>query len=419
MRRTTLGLYLSAAVHAVAAAGLWWAWPSPRRVASAADLGSAPAPSLIPEPPPLVPIVDEVLELAIVELPPDELLEAAPAPAPAQLAAAAAPRAEAPRPAAPGDEQISTRVAPETAALGGTTLEPSASSAPADSSRSRLGMRDPLPSRLVMPDLKKIVEARETPVAVAAAIPEELERAGGGTYRSDQGSFTAKVNRDGTVELKDAPNLRVGLAVPSPKALGRGLAKWYEDPYAQTRDRERELERGDVPSGAVDDAEERRKRPKTVTLIKGSFDATDWLMRLSGRDPYWAAKMSFLNRTRGARVEMAKQNRSEMLRDAAKMIREHAKLAWAAPGESAAARRRFLFELWDDCAEASAANEGDAELVEAGAASRRAVIGFIRGHLPAGSADAYSDAELASLNRGRTSRQRFAPYEDAPAPSAE
>lgn len=393
------------------AAGLWWVWPTPRRVASAADLG-APSPSLSAEPPAApAPIVDEVLELAIVELPPDALLEAAPPPQQQQLAVATPTPREAPsRPASPGDAQIATR-APEAT---GTTLEPAGAppgDTPTDGSRSRLGMRDPLPSRLVMPDLKKIAEARESAVAVAVApIPEELEQAGGGRYRSDQGSFTAKVNRDGTVELKDAPNLRVNLAVPSPKALGRGLAKWYADPYAQTRDRERSIQRGDVPSGAVDDEEEQRKRPKTVPVFSGSFDATDWLMRLSGRDPYWAAKMSFLNRTREARVQMAQEHRGEMLRAAASMIREQAKLAWAAPGLSASARRRALFELWEECAET-----GDAELVKAGRAARRALYGFIRGHLPAGSADAYSDDELAAWNRGRASRQRFAPYEGAPA----
>ncbi len=412
VRRTSLGLCLSAAAHAVVGAGLWWAAPAPRRAASAADLGGAPSPSLVPAPAP-VPIADEVLELTIVELPPDELLETSPPPPPLTASVAAAQRDARPRQASPGDEQIATRAATEAAA--GTTLEPAPPGAkPDDSARSRLGMRDPLPARLIMPDLKKIAEARDSRLAVAVAIPEELAKAGGGRYQSNQGSFTAKVNRDGTVELKDAPNLSVGFSVPDPKALGRGLADWYADPYAQTRDREREIEGGEVPSGAVDDAEEQRKRPKTVPIITGSFDVTDWLMRLSGRDPYWAAKMSFLNRTREARVQMAQGHRSEMLRGAAKMIREQARLAWAAPGQSAGARRRALFELWEECAET-----GDAELVEAARSARRAVYGFIRGHLPAGSADAYSDDELASLNRGSQSRQRFAPYEDAPAAAQE
>jgi hypothetical protein len=410
VRRTSLGFCLSAAAHVAAAVGLWLAWPSPRRVASAAELAGSPTPAPLAPAPPLR--EDEVLELTIVELPPDELLAAVAAP-PAPSAAALA-RPERARPA-PGDAQIAA--GPPAPGAATTALEPSAGQPPPDpgddGARSRLGMRNPLPSRLVMPDLSKIAEARDSPMAVAVAIPEELERAGGGRYESDQGSFTAEVARDGTVTLKDSPNLRVGLPVPSPKALGKGLAKWYADPYAQTRDREREQERGEVPSGAVDDEEEQRKRPKTVTVIKGSFDVTDWLMRLSGRDPYWAAKMSFLNRTREARVEMAKAHRSELLRGAATMIREQARLAWAAPGQSAAARRRLLFELWDECAET-----GDAELIEAGTAARRAVFGFIRGHLAAGSADAYSEAELASLNRGRKSRRPFAPYEDPP-PAAE
>lgn len=399
MRRTTVGLSLSAAAHVVAAA-VWIVWPAPRRVA-AAELRppslEAPSPLAV-EPPP-----DALLELAIVTLPdeqpqhPPPLLPAAPAP---RLATALPARPL--TPAEPAAPQITT---------GAATSAAPAEPAPPDSPRGVLRMRGALPTRLVVPDLRKIAESGSGAIALAPHVPvtsDELDNAGGGRKRSDQGTFVAEVAKDGTVELKDRPNLRVGLAVPSPRALGKGLARWYEDPYAQTRDRERERERQRVPSGAVDDDEEQRKRPGTVPILSGSFDLTDWAMRMSGRDPYLAAKLSFLDRTREARAEMATAHRAELLRQVPVIIREHLTRLWAQPGQTAAARRAALFELWDECEE-----DGDASVVEATAAARRAIFAFIRGRLPADSAEAYSAEELAALNRKRQSKQRFAPYQDS------
>lgn len=266
---------------------------------------------------------------------------------------------------------------------------------------SGLRMRRAGPPRLLVTSLDKIADNG----AVAAApvpISGELEPAGRGRHRSDQGTFVARVARDGSVKLEDKPNLDVRLAIPSRRVLGNALGNWYRDPYAQTRDREREP----VPSGAVDDEEEQRKRPKTVPVIKGSFDVSDWLMRMAGRDPYWAAKLSFLDRTRAERAEIATTYRAELLRNVVAITRSHLTRAWQQP--TLAGRKRALFELWDECAES-----GDAELLQAAGLARAAVIGFIRGHLAPTSAEAYTDDELRTFNAVRQSRQRFAPYQDA------
>jgi hypothetical protein len=418
VRRSSLGLALSAAAHVAAAAG-WLAWPPSRRVAAAElELRSSTSPAPQPASPrPPVP-EDQVIELAIVELPSEVVEELA----------AVAPSPQ--RPLARQEREISTRAtAPLGAALvagatdGATEAPPSEAPPGEASSRSSLSMRNALPTRLVVPDLRKIADRGPT-VALAQPAPmsEELEPAGGGRFRSDQAAFTAKVNRDGTVVFDDKPNFNVSIADPRDvgKAVKKGLADWAKNPYAQTRDREREAEQHRVPSGAVDDEEEQRKRPKTVTVLSGSFDLTDWAMRLAGRDPYWAAKLAFMDRTRESRAQLAVSHRAELLRSVVTMVRDQAKQAWADPTQTAAQRRRALFELWDDCAEASAeagAKTSDDPLVEAARRARVALYGFIRAKAPAGGPDAYSAEELAALNRARHSRQAFAPYDDLPSPA--
>jgi hypothetical protein len=61
--------------------------------------------------------------------------------------------------------------------------------------------------------------------------------------------------------------------------------------------------------------------------------------------------------------------------------------------------------MWDEVDES-----GEEELVEAGKAARVQVLGFLRSHLPKGTANAFSDDEIAAFNRRRHSRTEFAPY---------
>lgn len=93
---------------------------------------------------------------------------------------------------------------------------------------------------------------------------------------------------------------------------------------------------------------------------------------------------------------------------------------WGAPDRDARSRRRTLFDRWDDCDErmrVALPGFEDAEVPRidevrkgAGTRARESIVAFVRKHLPAGSADAYPADELAELNRGRKSEQRFAPY---------
>jgi hypothetical protein len=241
-----------------------------------------------------------------------------------------------------------------------------------------------------------------------------LHDAGGGSLRAEQGGFDVTVQPDGAVTLHDRPSFEGHLAVPTPRDLARSAARWI------TSDKGRYGTDGDtsladqiqVSSKATSAVE----GPKTtwapepgktvvVPVAAGSFDVTDWLMRRHGQDPYAARKLAALDATRDERVAIGKRHRAVELARAPGTLLRQLEALWASAVDLAG-RKQGLFELWDDCAEA-----GDPELVAAAEAARRLIIDFIRAHLPAGSADAYTPAELAALARTRHSQAAFTPYE--------
>jgi hypothetical protein len=188
---------------------------------------------------------------------------------------------------------------------------------------------------------------------------EELRPAGGGRFKSEhtvhdmnglkRESFGVDVATDGTIKFHDPRNLQA-----------RGLA--------------------------------------------GSFDLNDWAMRSHGDDPYAHDKLDWLDKTRDDRVAIGKHHQREVLAHTPRYVQQNLALAWRR-GRDMTARKRDLFDLWDECAE-----WGDDALVSAGATARSYVIGFIRAKLPADSPDAYNAGELAELNQHRQSKQVFAPY---------
>jgi hypothetical protein len=241
-----------------------------------------------------------------------------------------------------------------------------------------------------------------------------LDADGGGRYRSDQDGFTAQVSRDGAVALTDQPSLDIHVALPSPKAIGRALAAWYESdkgPHGAEGDTSaaRDIQLSAGASVQVPDPTEPRPKDRAKTVIvpvlAGRLEITDWLMRQSGIDPYAARKLKMLDATRDERAELRRRHRAEQLAMTPQTIQRSLDALWSATPD-AAARKQALFELWDDCVET-----GDPALVEAGAAARRMIIGFIRARLPAGSRDAYTAGDIAALARATHSTAVFQPYE--------
>ena len=170
---------------------------------------------------------------------------------------------------------------------------------------------------------------------------EDLKTAGGGSYRAENRTFTTNVAPDGSVQIEDKPAQK---------------------------------------------------------------DTQDVLMeKFLHIDSYAHNKLALLDRTRDQRVAVGERHRRVQLAHAAELALRNVERLWAATPDLAG-RKRGLFELWDDCAEA-----GSDEIIAGGTAARGIVIGAIRARLHG--PDAYTAAELAALNASRHSKAVFAPYE--------
>lgn len=226
------------------------------------------------------------------------------------------------------------------------------------------GPETPPPSVVVDNHEGAIVDAKVKESIVTA----EITPGGRGGYKVDDTVFKGRIEADGSVSIKDKPNLQ------------HQFKSW--------------------------------KHVKQVLLLGGplalltiEFDVTDALMRKKKIDPYASRKLAFLDETREARVELGRAHRKEVLARTAEIVTQNLAATWQLIVDHEE-RKRALFEIWDEVDEA-----GDEDLVEAGKAARSAVIGFIRGHLPRGGEHAFTADDLERLNRKRKSRATFAPYE--------
>jgi len=137
-----------------------------------------------------------------------------------------------------------------------------------------------------------------------------------------------------------------------------------------------------------------------VDLATGSghFDLGDLAAAAQGQNPYSAREEWFMRHTEALREQIDRQWREGVERRALARLRGRLSRTWDDPSQPAPARRRALFTMWDETA--------DDEL---GAEVRRRIIAFVRERLPRGSEDAFTDAELRALNRGRERDEAFAP----------
>ena len=397
MRTLRLAVGISAGVHA---AVVTW-------IGVQADAPRARAPrvvtqiEIVPIEPPAVPPA-EPLEVAIVDDPPVE-------PTPPRVAPARS-GARAVTPAGQRGAAVAV-IAPSAPIPGPGSPDEPAPRRPTDRP-GLMAMRRGDAPRLELPRGRwdDLDHAPKGTVPEADQATGILHNSGGGTRRSDQGVFVAKVNPDGTVKITDSANLNVHLALPSPADLGRGLARWFETDrgtYGEPLDPAKLAPLSKdfhVTPGASTDAGDRAPTV-LIPVIGGGFDVNDWLMRNHVGDPYASRKLALLDATRDERAQIGGRHLAAQLRRAAEIMQRNLDALWQATRDPRA-RKQALFELWDECVEL-----GDPQLVEAGQAARRLVIGFIRARLPAGSAGAYTAAELAALARTKQSTAAFRPYD--------
>jgi hypothetical protein len=133
-----------------------------------------------------------------------------------------------------------------------------------------------------------------------------------------------------------------------------------------------------------------------VPIAGGSFDLTEAII---GDEAIRPEKARYLDLTRDARAAVAAEARLRDERAAVRRLPARLEQIWRHERLSASARRRLLFDLWDECEE-----EG------VGLTARTTIAAFIRRRLPAQSTDAYPREELEALNAERHSIMRFAPY---------
>jgi hypothetical protein len=152
--------------------------------------------------------------------------------------------------------------------------------------------------------------------------------------------------------------------------------------------------------------------PATVGVqglgIGGTFDLNDLAFRAAGVDPYRTQKQRLADETREDRICLANEDRLDRKRIALGQLRQQLDAIVRRPegdAQSWEERRRLVFELWDDCVEGG--SEAERALA---AAFRAAIIGYVRRELPQGSPHAFTPEELATLNRRRSTRERFDPY---------
>ena len=230
--------------------------------------------------------------------------------------------------------------------------------------RGLMSMRGPDVSNGLSGDFITSFLANSRPAVPEPAPTGELHPSGNGTYvavvggdvdHPKDGIATMHVAKDGTVKIDDSPDV---------------TAHWV----------------------------------KPLPFIAGKMALDDAIMRRYGIDPYASAKLRWLDQTRDERVAIGKAYRKDQLAHADQLMKQNLDAMWAQITDPVQ-RRHALFLMWDEIAES-----GDDELVAAGAAARKYLVGFVRSHLPRGSAGAFGSEELAELNAHRTSHETFAPY---------
>lgn len=250
-----------------------------------------------------------------------------------------------------------------------------------------------------------------------------FERQSDGSLRKvdAEARFVGIVRPDGAVEIRDLPDARVefttGVRVVD---WMLGFARAVEGPGPHDRpDLETpEPDREARTMAGVQTMPPSPYGPAPILISAGGrFGGVADLALRKGQRKQARAKQEFIDSTASLRAGLARAQELEQQRAARARLGHDLAALWRDRTRSLAERKRELFELWDECEEATASSasgdatsEADARRSHGGEEMRRRIEAFVRQVAPAGSAKAFDAAELSRLNAGRRSRQRFDPY---------
>lgn len=399
VRRGAITAGLSVAVHLLLLAGVPLGSPGARtdRSRQVSEVALVPVPVPVTDPPPPPPRAPQEVRPAAMptreELAPfpwdavrDEPAPQEPSPPPAPTVEVVPPPSREPT----GPEPLPDLPSPREAAQRMAVTEP-----PEPSREERLGARvDAL--------LRESLPPRDDD---RSPMPE-LRPDGEGNLIHEDGALYAKISPDGSVTF----GRRRGVSVDE---LHRGGKS--PDPIEQEiRDLHTTLPgvpltvfkapAGDCGGGGCDDA------AGLGLTIRPNSDLNDLVLRAKGEDPLAAKKRRFLRLTEELRDQLATRYEEANQRRAKVHASRNLERLWSDADLDFAAKRRLLFELWEECEEATGPGGEDPAVADAGQEARDHIVAFIRRRLPPGSPEAYTPAELRRLNATRTSRQAFAPY---------
>jgi hypothetical protein len=246
------------------------------------------------------------------------------------------------------------------------------------------------------------------PAKTDGVVPDLIRRADGSyEFRDRDAGFAATIHADGSVTFRDIARVKVHKS----KILD----------YLRGRPQPTDDERFNAKSNTLVHRGAQTDSKNDPVVNNGRYGAapimfgvgaqigglSDWLTKGSQS----RARHDFLVNTATLRARLRAEAQRERERRAIAELGDTMRAIWADTSRDAAARRRALFELWDDCAEAGeSASPEDVARAEAGAKARRVIEAFVRRTAVPNTANAYSAAELARLNAKRRSTVRFEPY---------
>ncbi|KIG18658.1 hypothetical protein DB30_07673 [Enhygromyxa salina] len=188
---------------------------------------------------------------------------------------------------------------------------------------------------------------------------------------------------------------------------GSFMATVQEDGGVQFRNKLIKIRAGSMP-GVRRDGEE------FVTLTV-EHDTVGIVRLARGREPNERVKAELLAATLEMRMEIAEQYQKQRLIEELGELERELDEIWNASARSVAARKELLFLRWDECDEAASSGDGEASGIDdsrqgMARAARRKITRFIARVAPQDGPDAFTEQELADMNRRRVSTQVFAPY---------